>query len=392
MKKVGVIIPFYNTPLEYMKECLKSVAVQTYKNLEIVLVNDSSTHQDCVSLAMQYVQSDERFVLIDKSENGGQSQSRNIGLNYLANCYQLELSKQVGEIGEFEVQNDSGINKIYKKAFNPPPPLVEIDYLIFLDSDDYWSVNCIEECIRHSDGVDIVWFNTESFLSHPLIEVPKQSRFCKYGFKNQCISSYEWLQQTIKIQERAFSFVADGMIDWKFFQEIGLKFEDGIIFEDRLFGVLLFSQARKIYALDLELYHYRLHDKSVCSYAGKCNLSTSQEKLLQFFTTQKQAWRYHYMYSHIVILERLIEFSKKDLKTQHYHQQLFFPFYLSQLYGIFCLRADPYHLKNRIKALDFIPWYWVRMLRFPLVGTLVVYGGKILRKIFYYLKKFLRLK
>lgn len=361
--------------------------MQTYRNLEVVLVNDSGTHQDCISLAMQYVQADERFVLIDKSENGGQSQSRNIGLNYLANYYRLELSKRDGEIGEFEVKNDSGINKIYKKAFNPPPP-VEIDYLIFLDSDDYWSANCIEECVRYSDGVDIVWFNAESFSSHPLIEVPKQSRFCKYGFNNQCISSYEWLQQTIKIQERAFSFVADGMIDWKFFQKIGLKFEEGIIFEDRLFGILLFSQARNIYALDLELYHYRLHDKSTCSYTGEYHLSSSQKKLLQFFITQNQAWRYHYMYSHIVILERLIEFSKKDLKIRHCYQQLFFPFYLSQIDDIFTFRKDPYQARNIMRALDLLPLKWRVMLSLPKI--VVIYGKKFRLKIVHCLKKLLK--
>ncbi|HEE9007092.1 TPA: glycosyltransferase family 2 protein, partial [Campylobacter jejuni] len=42
MKKIGVVIPIYNVE-KYLKECLDSVINQTYKNLQIILVNDGST-------------------------------------------------------------------------------------------------------------------------------------------------------------------------------------------------------------------------------------------------------------------------------------------------------------------------------------------------------------
>ncbi|MBX0706412.1 glycosyltransferase family 2 protein, partial [Campylobacter jejuni] len=41
-KIVGVVIPIYNVE-EYLRECLDSVVNQTYKNLQVVLVNDGST-------------------------------------------------------------------------------------------------------------------------------------------------------------------------------------------------------------------------------------------------------------------------------------------------------------------------------------------------------------
>ena len=92
--KISVIIPVYNTE-KYLKECVESVLAQTYHNLEILLINDGATDlspQICESYAKQ----DARIKLIQK-ENGGLSDTRNTG-----------------------IKQCSG------------------DYVLFLDSDDYW--------------------------------------------------------------------------------------------------------------------------------------------------------------------------------------------------------------------------------------------------------------
>ena len=92
--KISVIIPVYNTE-KYLKECVESVLAQTYHNLEILLINDGATDlspQICESYAKQ----DARIKLIHK-ENGGLSDTRNTG-----------------------IKQCSG------------------DYVLFLDSDDYW--------------------------------------------------------------------------------------------------------------------------------------------------------------------------------------------------------------------------------------------------------------
>lgn len=86
--KIGVVIPIYNVA-KYLRECLDSVANQSYANFEAVLVNDGSTDNNeggtgkSLQIALEYVAKDSRFTLIDK-DNGGQSSARNAGMAYFS--------------------------------------------------------------------------------------------------------------------------------------------------------------------------------------------------------------------------------------------------------------------------------------------------------------------
>ena len=75
---VSVIIPVYNLG-HHLQHCFKSVANQTYRNLEILLVNDGST-DDSLNICNQFADLDNRVRVIDK-KNGGVSSARNIGLD-----------------------------------------------------------------------------------------------------------------------------------------------------------------------------------------------------------------------------------------------------------------------------------------------------------------------
>ena len=100
MKLISVIVPVYNTE-KYIEKCVMSILNQTYKNLEIILIDDGSTDnspQICDSLA----EKDNRITVIHQP-NGGVSSARNIGLD-----------------------NTHG------------------DYITFVDSDDYIEPNMIE--------------------------------------------------------------------------------------------------------------------------------------------------------------------------------------------------------------------------------------------------------
>ncbi|EHT1233818.1 glycosyltransferase family 2 protein, partial [Campylobacter jejuni] len=91
-KTVGIVIPIYNVE-KYLRECLNSVVNQTYKNLQIVLVNDGSIDENSLSIAKEYTLKDERFILIDK-ENGGLSSARNVGIEFFENKYIFETKTQ----------------------------------------------------------------------------------------------------------------------------------------------------------------------------------------------------------------------------------------------------------------------------------------------------------
>lgn len=116
-KLVSVIIPAYNVE-KYIKQCVNSVINQTYKHLEIIIINDGSKDRT-LEIAKELRSSDGRISVIDQ-ENKGLPAARNTGL------------------------------KICKG-----------DYIFFLDSDDWLELNCIEILmnIRKDNNSDIVFFD-----------------------------------------------------------------------------------------------------------------------------------------------------------------------------------------------------------------------------------------
>lgn len=75
---ISVVVPVYNVA-EYLPECVDSIINQTYKNLEIILVDDGSTDA-CPDICDEYAKRDSRIRVIHK-KNGGLSDARNAGLD-----------------------------------------------------------------------------------------------------------------------------------------------------------------------------------------------------------------------------------------------------------------------------------------------------------------------
>lgn len=103
MKKVSVIIPMHNSS-KHIKECLESVINQTYKNIEIIVVDDASSDN---SVEIVTSINDSRIKILKLKQNVGAAIARNKG---------IEIA-----IG---------------------------DYICFLDSDDYWKLDKIEKQVR----------------------------------------------------------------------------------------------------------------------------------------------------------------------------------------------------------------------------------------------------
>lgn len=101
---ITVIIPIYNVK-DYLLQCLTSVSEQTYKQLEIIMVNDGST-DDSEKIANEFVVRDPRFKLISQ-KNAGLSAARNTGLQHARG-----------------------------------------DYVFYLDSDDYLAKDCLETLLK----------------------------------------------------------------------------------------------------------------------------------------------------------------------------------------------------------------------------------------------------
>ena len=95
---ISVIVPIYNVE-SYLEQCIKSIINQTYKNIEIILIDDGSTDKS-PKICDKYKQKDSRIIVVHK-QNTGVSATRNIG---------LELSK--GKWIAF-VDSDDWIEKEY---------------------------------------------------------------------------------------------------------------------------------------------------------------------------------------------------------------------------------------------------------------------------------------
>lgn len=81
---VSVIIPVYNVE-KYVGKCLDSIKIQTYTNLQIIIVDDGCK-DDSVKICEKYAEQDKRMLIVHK-ENGGLSSARNEGLKYATGKY-----------------------------------------------------------------------------------------------------------------------------------------------------------------------------------------------------------------------------------------------------------------------------------------------------------------
>ena len=75
---ISIIVPVFNVE-EYLEQCLDSIQSQTYKNIEVILVNDGST-DGSKEICERYCESDIRFRLMNQT-NQGQSVARNRGMH-----------------------------------------------------------------------------------------------------------------------------------------------------------------------------------------------------------------------------------------------------------------------------------------------------------------------
>lgn len=114
MEKVSIIVPIHNVE-KYIERCTKSLISQTYRDIEILLINDGSP-DNSKTICERYEKIDKRIKLYNK-ENGGLSDARNYG-----------LKRAKGE------------------------------YILFVDSDDYIESNTVEVLISEmkKDNLDIV--------------------------------------------------------------------------------------------------------------------------------------------------------------------------------------------------------------------------------------------
>lgn len=120
--KISVIIPVYNAET-YLSECLDSVISQTYRDLEIILINDGSSDRS-PEICREYAEKDERIVLITQ-KNAGEAAARNRGLEAAAGEYILFvdaddlLAQDICELATEGIQDSDVLIFDYDQGENP---------------------------------------------------------------------------------------------------------------------------------------------------------------------------------------------------------------------------------------------------------------------------------
>ncbi|EOB0540048.1 glycosyltransferase family 2 protein [Campylobacter coli] len=361
-KTIGVVIPIYNVE-KYLKECLDSVINQTYTNLEIILVNDGSTDENSLNIAKEYTLKDKRITLFDK-KNGGQSTARNVGIEYFSGEYKLKNKTQTikeNSLIEFNIEgnNPYEIYTVYKsyKAFNDEKDLTKftypiIDYIIFLDSDDYWELNCIEECVPRMDGVDVLWFDYRAVYDK--VKRKHLSQMTHFDYKNEVIvTSKEWLDRAKERRLFYFWFAWQGMVNFTFLKNIKLKFIKGIFAEDCHFGVLLFALSKNIYILPKQIYIYRLRESSSMNFTRKkwAIHPDSHLKKIDIFENSNETRLYYETTSWMQIALDFIKFIDSNHYLSEGIKTHFLPVVCNKALTLQRFDKDPLCLKKHTKNL-----------------------------------------
>ncbi len=201
---ITVIVPVYNVE-GYLNRCVESIANQSYRNLEIILVDDGS-HDGCPGLCDTWGKSDSRIKVIHK-KNGGVSSARNAGLDIACG-----------------------------------------EYIAFVDADDYISSNMLEKLANGAtlNNCDISICRVSSDKSAP----NEQAKV----YENDVLSLY--LSDSLCEPSTPAKLYSRQIIQ-------GLRFDSSIkIGEDYIFNFYAFKNARRVVVLEERLYYYELRENS----------------------------------------------------------------------------------------------------------------------------------
>ena len=209
LNKISVIVPVYNVQ-DYVEECLKSIVKQTYKNLEIIIVNDGST-DNSMDIVRKFEKADSRIKVLEQA-NQGLSAARNAGIEAATG-----------------------------------------DYISFVDSDDYIHPRMLElllkEALATNSEVTACDYTSGCF-----------SNDFKYSF-NVYIDE-EAIQKLF--DKNGYRFYAwNKLYASKLFDKI--RFPYGENFEDIPTTYAIFNNMKGFCYIKLELYFYRQRSNSITS-------------------------------------------------------------------------------------------------------------------------------
>ena len=212
--KVSVIIPAYNCE-KYIDKCLESVFAQNYPNLEVIVINDGST-----DATAEHLKKYEDKIRLITTENGGSSRARNIGL-----------------------ENAQG------------------DFILFLDSDDYYEHHTICDLMdfQQETDADIIHFGYKLISPDGSIRFPDDNFRCdvKIEKKDFAQDIYPLFITGINLNSVFFGLYRKSCIkDLRFSTDMKTA-------EDGMFNLNAYTNAQSVASLALPYYCYMQHNNGL---------------------------------------------------------------------------------------------------------------------------------
>lgn len=214
---ISVIVPVYNTK-PYLQECINSILSQTYKNIEIIIVDDGS--DDGSSDICDKMQENNRSIQVYHRKNMGVSNARNFGIS-----------------------------------------VAKGEYIGFIDSDDYIDSNFYE--ILHKN---IVFYNADcSCVGHrKYIEKDDTYLAVTPDFETNVVSSLSALDSAANPSDLWVGYTWNKLYRRKLIIDNNLKFDEKLIFcEDSVFCYQYLEKCSRIVRSSVPAYIYRIRSTSI---------------------------------------------------------------------------------------------------------------------------------
>ena len=260
MAKVSVIVPAYNTEL-YLPKCVDSIRKQSYRDLEVILVDDGSTDHSA-ELCDAYAAEDNRFKVIHQS-NQGLSRARNNGLDIATG-----------------------------------------EYIVFVDSDDYVEENMVEELLAavETTGADMAICNF-SQIDEKGKMIRKTTKFQDEGTEpKQLLGRFA--------EDRGWAYV----VVWNKLYKRGiwekLRFPEDRIREDEWVVLDVYLSCEKVVLVPGTYYNYRMNQGSVMAHKGGIRHLDGVEAVYhRFLKFQQYGWE-DQLYNTLICARKMLEAMK----------------------------------------------------------------------------------
>ncbi len=222
-RRVSIIVPVYKVE-KYLDRCVESIVNQSYKDIEIILVDDGSP-DDCPQMCDVWAEKDPRIVVVHK-KNGGLSDARNVGIKHATG-----------------------------------------QYLMFVDSDDMLEDNAVYKLETYVEDEDLIVaeaiiYEIDGRIVHRDHTNLKENHIYKgRELAAIAIAKGEW-----------FAPACYNFYNRQFLLDNNLFFLVGILHEDNEFQTRLFLAANKVKYMHFEFYKYIKRSDSICNSLGKKNV------------------------------------------------------------------------------------------------------------------------